>query len=889
MVGATTNFRESFHQLLLIRPHERQVAWYLFGVLFLTGLGLGLGRGVNDALFLHRFGVDFLPATYVLVGAAMFVAGMLYMALLELTAPEQLFHRLLHVLGLVLLMIWACIAWLPEAGWIYPTLYLLYEVTSDLLLVHAASYIAQNLSFSQSNRLTPFVLAGAQVGMVIGGLLLSILSGFIPIHHALLVWAATATFLAVALNAHHRRTGVSPFYFPPPHRRFTLGRAAESILKGVRYWRQCDLVYALGIGMFFTVMAFYTLGFIVNKVYAESFAVEAELSRFLGLLIAFNAAAGLAIQMLLTGRLLDRFGLRPTSLVFPVSMLASNLLLALSLGLPAAVAGSFARDALMTAVRNPTYSLFFRALPKNVQGRSRALMVGLVIPVSLMASGGLLYLAIQADSLVPALGVGVASSLLYLAYSVRTNNAYRATLIDTLKDSVFLGQGHEPPVVAAAKSVKLLAQLERGVGSDVRDVVLSYARYLLAWFPEDAPRIILEHMARKPPAIRIELAELLLPHGIESLGDLLLRLHETAEDAEDRFLIHRLLLKLRDKRAMSMARRYAASDNPWELGVWAWYRLMDESETAVAEVQRSATHLIGQPDASALRVGLALLEDVPSTADLDKRLVRLLEGADGDIRSRILRHFRNQSQAEPRELADALTRLLEDDQDAERRALAVEVLARLPGEVTQTLWPRLYRAEPYETVRVALLHRWRQSVASDDGIVFDGLLNDATLNFHARLTLLREGGDDLFPLPALENFVARQVEAAESLRKLCDEVHARPDEREGRWELLGIVLGERLRQATTLALEALRFIDNAQAVQVAQAALRVPDLDYRAHAIEVIRNLQHRDAGRALARLLESNSEMRSATSPPRPVQEVIDDCTSFGDPWLARIAGAVR
>ena len=293
---------------------------------------------------------------------------------------------------------------------------------------------------------------------------------------------------------------------------------------------------------------------------------------------------------------------------------------------------------------------------------------------------------------------------------------------------------------------------------------------------------------------------------------------------------------------------YAGSNDPWELGVWAWRHLMENSETAVADVQAIAARLIGQADENTRKVGLALLEDIPSTADLDRGLLGMLEKAESDIQARILDHFRNQSQVEAPELADALSRFLEHEENTDHRVLAVDILSHLPGELTQPLWAKLYRAEPYDRVRIALLGHWRQSDNIPQENAFDELLNDPTLSFHARLTLLREGGDDLFPRLELENFVARQIEKAATIKRLCDEVEAYPEKP----ELLVLVLTERLKQTLTLALEALRFIDNEQAVQVAQAALRVPVVNYRALAIEIIRTLRHRHAGRALAKLLVS-------------------------------------
>ena len=55
---------------------------------------------------------------------------------------------------------------------VYPVYYMVYEVASEVLLVHAALYISQNMNTLQAKRLSPLFYGGAQAGAVLGGLLL---------------------------------------------------------------------------------------------------------------------------------------------------------------------------------------------------------------------------------------------------------------------------------------------------------------------------------------------------------------------------------------------------------------------------------------------------------------------------------------------------------------------------------------------------------------------------------------------------------------------------------------------------------------------------------------------------------------------------------------------
>lgn len=876
---------DRLESVLLIRPAESGLVWFLFLVLFLLGLGLGLGRGVNDALFLHRFGVDFLPLTYVLVAAGLFICGTLYMAWVDLAAPERIIQGMLATLGVAVFGIWAAISAFPEAAWPYPVLYLAYEVASDLLMVHAAGYLAQNMNLSQSNRLMAFAFSGAQFGMLSGGLILSLFSTVAPLHDMLLVWVGTCGVLILVIRHRHRRIGASPFFFPS-RRRTGLNEAVGKIRQGVRFWKNSLLLFVLGMGMVFTVVSFYTLAFLVNKIYAISFATEEELGRFLGFLIAFNAASGLFIQVLLTGRLVDRWGLRAVNLVFPSALVASNLLLAVSASVPTAVIGSFTKDALMTAIRNPVYSLFFQALPQTMQGRSRAFMVGMIIPLALAVSGGLLYLLLSAQSLGPIIAIGAVASLCYLWYSIRSNAAYRDALLATLREGVFLGRSGQFAQGDRKESTELRQRLERGLDSDVGNLAISYARRLVEWFPEEGPHIVLRRWERHPTAVRIELAELLIPRIGEDISEKLWALQEEAKTTEDRCLLLRLLLEIGDAKALELAKGYAGSEDPWELGLWAWARMKEGSETAYFDAEQVALRLMNDSDSGLFRMGVALLDRLPESARQHERLLLLLAGTDPARRLPILACVSRHPPSDRSVTAEVLIHLLKDEPNHENRAAVVELLAGLGDTIQPEVWKDLFLSETHDSVRCAILGHWhRRSTTWVEELRY--LLNNPDIGFRVKLTILREAGVDILSRQELEAFVDGQLGRARVLNDLSAEVAGHRSKKGFSLDLLGIVLRERREQAVTVALEALRLIDHAHAVEIIQAALQVHDSSYRAHAVEVMRTLRHRKVANALARLLDDSGEEAALNSSPgtRTMNAILADCRLLNDPWLNRIA----
>ena len=158
--------------LLLIRRAEVSQVVYLLLLFLIIGTGMAIGRGTADALFFKRYGIEYLPVMFVLVSILLSLVSVAYAAFVDAQPAERSFRIIFSVLVLLLIGNWLLIV-NDSSSLVYPVYYLIYEVTSELFLVHCALYLSQNLVQTQSKRLTPIILAGYQVGIIIGGLFLA--------------------------------------------------------------------------------------------------------------------------------------------------------------------------------------------------------------------------------------------------------------------------------------------------------------------------------------------------------------------------------------------------------------------------------------------------------------------------------------------------------------------------------------------------------------------------------------------------------------------------------------------------------------------------------------------------------------------------------------------
>ncbi|MCK4706264.1 MAG: hypothetical protein KAT90_12335, partial [Gammaproteobacteria bacterium] len=71
---------------------------------------MALGNATANALFLKRFGIDYLPLVYLAQGGACLLAMLLYASIADLFSAEWLFKILFTVLAALVLGFWALIS-----------------------------------------------------------------------------------------------------------------------------------------------------------------------------------------------------------------------------------------------------------------------------------------------------------------------------------------------------------------------------------------------------------------------------------------------------------------------------------------------------------------------------------------------------------------------------------------------------------------------------------------------------------------------------------------------------------------------------------------------------------------------------------------------------------
>ena len=875
--------------LLLIREGERDNVVYFLLFFLLVSAGMTVGRGTADALFLKRLGIEYLPVMYMVQSLLLAAVSIAYVAYADRIPAEKFFRLLFVTLGTSVFGCWLLIS-ITASDLIYPVYYMLYEVASEVLLVHAALYMSQNMNTLQAKRLSPLFYGGAQAGSMLGGLLLVFGAPHLGAQNLLLAWCALLLTGLAVISIRHRRHGASLYFRAPQKRRGSLHESLEQIHQGVRFTYRSSLLRAASFALFFMVISFYVVSYSVNRVYSQTFQSEDELTRFFGLLSASTSGIALFSQLFITNRVIRRFGIRSINLLFPVTTLASLAALVTTFTLPAALIGSINKDAVMPAFRTPVRNMFFNVLPNYIQGRARALSIALVLPLALMLCGGMLVFMQRMDYPLYFLLPGVLAAMLYLLSCMQMNKAYVSTLLATLKERLFLPERQMYTDLNGC-SDEVFEEVMRGVNHMDPEVSLAFSRVLTGSFPERAAGIILARAADSDNATADRYMALLEKLDISPYRA---ELEELASRGDNhlRASLLRLRLDNGDPGALAEALELFESANP-RLRTTAIHAALLDADTATRRVRAlAAWHALLQQDTDSQ---LAALDIIPDLQRLDAdewhslkaaytgTFNKLLESDTASVTLRTLHGMRTWRGELPDEVRQALATAL-DSRHAGLREAAAACLHLVPAAERDPLVLQAL-GDGNKRVRNAAITSQRSATHDYTELALNWIASDRG-SLRAQQELLRSLLHTRLPKAVFEDIARNKSHAARKLQAALQVLDRDAALHTGTaYSILRYTLQEQLEQTIEMALLAMDPLYEPGLIRIIRAAFTSGDARHIANACEALQNLPRQEAVAGLAEILRqaSGHETAGGTTIFNHLDDVLAWCAGHTNDWLSQ------
>lgn len=851
--------------LPLIRSGERQALAYFFFLLFLVVAGLSIGRGVANTLFLKRFGIEHLPMVFLVQGIGLAMASLFYASVSDRLRPERILNFILLLMVALLLGLWG-MAQSPWATWAHPPLYLLQEIVSEILALHFSLYISSHFDNEQSKRLMPLALAGSQLGELSGGLILALGAPLVGPVNMLWGWVAGGFFAWAMVRAWHRRQGPTP-------RRIAV-RTSGGLRQVLRQLRQgLGFMWpqrSAALAVFFTVIMLFMLTFLINHTFVSEFRSEKELAAVFGLVTFVGGCLAFLFQIALTSRLIARLGVRGANLVFPVSTLTALAAFLTPLSLTAAFMGSFNHRVLLPALRNPVRSLMLQALPEYIQGRMRGITLALVVPLAMMMAG-LLVKGLRSDTDAIA-GLGIALGLLALYFSIRANQDYQRTIIETLQERLFV-PGHAPGTMEVQRDEKFRDELVAGVESDDEAMSESFARMLVDHYGSDAVLFILRRIARASTAYQDRLARLIAPH-LEAEHIPVWMARVDASDLRGLATVLSVAFRGRWQQALPHVASCLASDNPRLAACGIIGALSYEDAALRQQGEETLKRLLDSGKDAHMLAAMEVLTAMPQPA-YREHIIQAMASTHPRLRMHAMKalHMMGQPITDDPSMA-MLRHIYHAEAEWPLREACIRASSLLPLQARTALLTEALD-DPQPQVQKAAAGLLTQQEAGVVTVALLQAMRNWQLGVRGQIAALTVLGETASHEQLRELALAYLQQAVTYNAWLPALSSPTPSN-----ELLSTILRERVMQLSDLGLRALATGPSRQLTEILRAAMASDNRRQRMLCLELVEDFHDQAVARQLRQILQpppGTAEVNSAS--------IIEELCRSTDHWLAQCA----
>lgn len=369
--------------LAKIRPGEEQKALAMFFYLFFSVGSFIVGRISRDTLFLTLPNArEVLPYMYIGIALGVSVATTFYGRLQRRIPGQKLAGYALVFFAVTVGILRVLLAQSTLWYWIY---YVWVDVFGALMVIQCWSVANDIFDARQAKRLFAFVGGGGVISNIACGFGVKQLAEWLGAIN--LVPLVTLMILAAWLCARW----VSRAAFKELAQR-------EAEARSIKRNAGSQTIAALSSKHLQIVAALVALTFFVSTVVdyqfkivaADAFPDAAQRAAYFGTFFGVTGLISATVQFLLTGFLLERFGVLISLLLLPLAMLSGTGAMLLIPGLFAATWVKGSENVLRYTVNDATMQLLYVPVPAAQRGRAKAFIDGVLKPCAIGLSGVIL-------------------------------------------------------------------------------------------------------------------------------------------------------------------------------------------------------------------------------------------------------------------------------------------------------------------------------------------------------------------------------------------------------------------------------------------------------------------------------------------------------------------
>lgn len=433
---------------------------------------------------------------YLPLAVVMIVAGLVFQRYSHRIRLERLILGLIPLAAALVLISRVGVG--MELRWVFPVIYIGYDVINFLMVVCFWQFATSVMDQRKAKRMIGIVGSGGITGGILSGFGLKALAPAVGTANLIYFYAGLHLLCLVAILLLKNTASSSSTEARPLQRRSnsSKGAAAQSstgLFANVPYLKSIAIL-SIAVVMSLTLIDYQF------KVILRSSLQNDALAGFMGSFYGFSGLVALFVQLFIAGRVLTRFGVMTSLLIFPVVLAAGSLGILLLPVLAMAVIVKGSDKAVGDTIYSSVNQLVMFPIPPEWRGRAKSFLEGVVrngakglAAVCLLIVSQLLAPEQLSYIIIALLGIGI-------FYGIKVKQAYLQALMTSLETGKGDLQRTDLDFVDPSSLKLLLAALS---GSDKQQAL--YAIRILRGMESFDLTPHIEGLLRHPAAeVRIE-------------------------------------------------------------------------------------------------------------------------------------------------------------------------------------------------------------------------------------------------------------------------------------------------------------------------------------------------------------------------------------------------
>lgn len=299
---------------------EYRKVFLLFTYLFFVVSASTIGRTAADTLFLSRFDNSYLSLMYLPQALVMITAGIVFQRFSPKVRLETLLKLMIPLISTFVLISRFGVG--LELRWVFPVIYIGYDVFNFLMIVCFWQFATSVMDQRKAKQMIGLVGSGGIMGGILSGFGLKVLVPLVGTANLIYVYAVlqllglVAVFLVLGMT---KDNGDSK----PAQARKTAAKSSSVQQKGGLFASVPHLKYVAILAAALVVSL--TLIDYQFKVILRGTLQNEALAGFMGSFYGFSGLIALCVQLLVSGRVITRFGVMTALLIFPIALFAGSL------------------------------------------------------------------------------------------------------------------------------------------------------------------------------------------------------------------------------------------------------------------------------------------------------------------------------------------------------------------------------------------------------------------------------------------------------------------------------------------------------------------------------------------------------------------------------------